>query len=319
MMELNAPGRSPATSLQELVEGPANLIAVLWQRRRPIAAFVCAVLGLAGLYLLNAQRLYQATARLLVVQEGGRPLNVVNTEQSRFAEAREDIIPTHMIVISSPIVVRHAIESIGLKNLPSLKASGSLDRGLREATKSLIVTRPDRLAKILQVDYRARTPQEATRMVQAIVASYKTFLEDVYQKNNSEVIVLMTRARDDLNHELKELERKYLEFHQKAPHLTTDGTGRPIIIRRIDEWVRASNEAMVKAIQLKAQLELGQKLAKEGIGLWAIANAMDQLGEKANGNLSVRTASVSLRPQPWAGTSVSSTRKSSSWRSGTVP
>ena len=234
-----------------------------------------------GLYLLNARRLYQATARLLVVQEGGRPLNVANTEQSRYVEAHEDIIPTHMMVISSQVVVGHAIETIGLKNLPSLNSSGTFDRCLREATKNLIVTRPDRLAKILQVDYRARTPQESARMVKAIVASYKTFLEDVYQKNNSEVIVLMTKARDDLNQELKDLERRYLEFHQKAPHLTTDGTGRPIIIRRIDEWVRASNEAMVKAIQLKAQLELGQKLAEgRSRPLGHRQCCMDQIGEK---------------------------------------
>ena len=46
-----------------------------------------------------------------------------------------------------------------------MNASGGFDRCLREATKYLIVTRPDRQAKILQVDYRARTPQEATRML----------------------------------------------------------------------------------------------------------------------------------------------------------
>ena len=51
MVELTAPGR-PATSLQELVEDPANLIAILWRRRRLIAACVLACLGLAGLYLL---------------------------------------------------------------------------------------------------------------------------------------------------------------------------------------------------------------------------------------------------------------------------
>src|SRR4051812_28968407 len=288
MLELTAPERR-AISLQELVEGPANLIAILWRRRRGAGACLCACLGLAGLYLLYARRTYQATARLLVVQQGARPLNMVGPEQSRVAEVTEDIIPTQMIVINSPIVLGRAITSIGLKDLPSLGSSGRLDRGLREATKNLVVTRPDRLAKILQIDYRARTPQEATRMVQAILTSYKTFLEDVYQKNNSEVMVLMTRARDDLNRELKELEGKYLEFRQKVPNLTTDGTGRPIVMRRIDEWVRASNEAMVKAIQLKSQLELGQDLAKEGVGLWAIANAMDVIGEKANGNLSSRS------------------------------
>jgi capsular exopolysaccharide synthesis family protein len=291
IVELPAPG-GPAPSLQELIEGPANLVTVLWRRRRLAATCVLGCLGLACLYLLTAPRLYQASARLLVLQQGARPLNVVNTEQSRVVEAAEDIIPTQMMVVSSPVVVGRAIASIGLEHLPSLRASGSHDRAVREAVKNLIVTRPDRLAKILQIDYRARTSAEAVQIVHEIVASYKTFLGDAYHKDNSEVIMLMTRARDDLNTELKELERKYLEFRQSTPYLTLDSTGRPIINRRLDEWVRASNEAMVKAIQLQAQLELGQKLAREGVGLWAIANAMDQLGEKANNNLASRTQSV---------------------------
>jgi capsular exopolysaccharide synthesis family protein len=297
MRELNPPGHA-ASTLQELVDGPASLIAVIWRRRRLVAAWMLACIAVAGVYLLNACRLYQATARLLVVQQGARPLNMVGTEQSRVAEVVEDIIPTQMIVVTSPLVVGRAIRSIGLEKLVSLEPSRGFDRCLREATKNLFVTRPDRLAKVLQVEYRARTTGEATRMVQAILESYKMFLEDVYQKNNSEVIVLMTRARDDLNRELKDLERKYLEFHQKSPHLTTDGSGRPIILRRIDEWVRASNESMVKAIQLKAQLELGEDLAKDGVGLWAIAGAMDQMGEKIGGNLSARTQTLTPVP-PW--------------------
>jgi capsular exopolysaccharide synthesis family protein len=296
IVELPAP-IGPATSLPELIEGPANLVTVYWRRRRLIGTCVLACLGLAGLYLLIAPRLYQATARLLVLQQVARPLNVVNTEQSRVVEAAEDIIPTQMMVVNSPVVVGRAIQSIGLEELPSLRTSGSFDRCVREAVKNLIVTRPDRQAKILQIDYRAKAPHEAVRIVQAIVASYKTFLGDAYHKDNSEVIVLLTRARDDLNTELKELERKYLEFRQKAPHLTPDSTGRPIINRRLEEWLRASNEAMVKAVQLQAQLELGQKLAREGVGLWAIANAMDHLGEKANNNLTSRTQNAAP-PQP---------------------
>jgi capsular exopolysaccharide synthesis family protein len=297
VLELTALGR-PASMLQELVEGPTNLVAVLWSRRRLVALCVLSCLGLAVVYLICAPRLYQATARLLVVQQGERPLNMVGSDQSRVAGVVEDIIPTQMIVVASPLVVGRAIRSVGLKELPSLESSRGFDHCLRQASKNLFVTRPDRLAKIFQVEYRARSPGEATRMAQAILDSYKIFLEDVYQKNNSDVIVLMTHARDDLSRELRDLEQRYLEFRQKAPHLTTDGTGRPIILRRIDEWVRASNESMVKAVQLKAQLELGRELAKDGVGLWAIASAMDQIGQQVGGNLSVRTQTLSPVP-PW--------------------
>ena len=35
---------------------------------------------------------------------------------------------------------------------------------------------------------------------------------------------------------------------------------------------------MVKAVQLKAQLELGRQLTREGTELWAVAHAISQLG-----------------------------------------
>ncbi|WP_406693546.1 polysaccharide biosynthesis tyrosine autokinase [Singulisphaera sp. Ch08] len=274
MLEIQTPSTSSPTGM---IVDPANLIAILWRGRRLIAASILGCLLLAGFYLLNTDRIYQATAKLLILQQGGRPLSVVSVDTGGLTESGEDYIPTHALVLKSPIVVRHAIEAVGLKNLASLDVAGNMERAVRDVTKSLSVTRPDRLAKILQIDFRAKSREEAVRLVAAITLSYKKFLEEVYQKNNSDVVFLMTKARDDLNNELKDLEQKYKEFRLENPLLTSDGTGRPLIARRIDEWNRATTESMVRAVQLKEQLELGRKLAQDGVGLGSITYAMDQL------------------------------------------
>ncbi|MDR3635937.1 MAG: polysaccharide biosynthesis tyrosine autokinase [Isosphaeraceae bacterium] len=276
-----------------LIADPASLLAILWRGRRLFAACVVGSVVLAGAYLVVAQRRYQGTAKLLVMQQGTRPLGV-GGDQARLAEGAEDYIPTHALILQSPLVVGRAIDRVGLENLPSLGKSGGRAQAVREAIKSLSVTRPDRLAKILQADYQARSPEEAVRFVKALVASYKTFLEDAYQKNNSEVIQLMTRARDDLGKELKDLEQAYLEFRQASPLLLADATGRPLIKRRVDDWDRAANEAMVKAVQLKTQLELGRKLSQGGVGLWSIAYAMEQVGGASGSGL--RTAGLTPGP-----------------------
>ena len=200
------------------------------------------------------------------------------------------------MLVSSPAVVRRAVESVGLNNLPSLDTAAGIDAVVREVTQNLAVTRPDRQGKILQITYRTRSTGEAVRVVKAIADSYKSFLKEVYVLGNSEVVVLMSRARDELNRELKELERKYLEFRQQSPNLTGDGAGRPVVNQRIDEWARAAREAMVRGVQLKAQLELGRELAAEGVGLWSIAYALDQVGGTEGGRLGPRT--VGLGPAP---------------------
>lgn len=261
-----------------------------------IAACVLGCVGVAGFYLVTAGRLYEATAKLLVLQSGGSPLAAVGGEVAGPVRGAEDEIPTHAMLVGSSVVVHRAIESVGLKNLPSVGGAGGVDAAVRKVIENLSVSRPDRQAKILTITYRARSPDEAVRVVRAVVDSYKAFLEEVYARTNGDVVVLMSRARDDLNGELKGLEHKYLEFRKKTPQLMGDGTGRTVVQNRNDEWDRAAREAMVKAVQLKAQVELGRELAREGVGLWSLAYALDQLGGGGANGLGPRTQTFGPAP-----------------------
>ena len=270
-----------------------NLIEVLWRGRWFIAASMLACLGLAGVYLFLADRAFEASARLLILRQGNRPLTVGDGVAGRLVEDGDDTIPTQAIVLRSPVVVERAIRAIGPENLPSLGGPEASDLGrLRRAIECLKVTRPDRAAQVLQVDYRAGSAAEAVRMERAIINSYQEVLEEVYQEDNGVVVRLITNARDDLDAELKALEGQYLEFRRLHPLLTGEDSGRPFISRRVDEWDRAANEAMVKAVRLKAQLELGRRLESEGVGLRAMAGAMEQLGSPGTGGLGARAESA---------------------------
>ena len=116
-------------------------------------------------------------------------------------------------------------------------------------------------------------------MVEAITESYKRVLEETFQKNNSNtVIAMISKARDELSQELQDLEGKYLELRRKTPSPIAGVEGRAFLASRLARWDQAANEAMIKSVQLKRQLELGRKLAGEGTELWAVAHAISQLG-----------------------------------------
>src|SRR6185312_3419113 len=175
-------------------------------------------------------------------------------------------------------VVSKAIELAEIENLPSLLALKKAGKSpVDEVVLRLRVTRPDRLAKIIKVDYRAPSVDEATLTLEKLVESYKKFLEGTYQQNSGEAITLITKARDELGNETEELEKEYREFRKKSKVLT-DENGRAFIMRRLQLWDDAASQAMVKQVQLKAQLELGKKLAEKGAELWAVAHAISQLG-----------------------------------------
>jgi polysaccharide biosynthesis transport protein len=243
-----------------------------------ISVLICLIVSI--IYLARTKQIYQAGVRLLVLQQGGRPLNVANTDPNRLMEGIEDYIPTHSLIISSPLVIKRAIDKVGLENLPSLldvkKEGGD---PVEAAIKHLKVTRPDRLAKVLRVEYQAGDRDEAVWTIEAIIDSYKQFLEETFQKNSSTVISLISRARDDLDKELGELEAKYLELRRKTPGLITGKEGHSSLpANRLANWDREVSVAMVKAVQLEAQLELARKLAREGTELWAVVHAISQLG-----------------------------------------
>ena len=151
------------------------------------------------------------------------------------------------------------------------------------------------MAKIFRVDYQAGDREETDRLVEALVASYQKFLGDTFQKNSGTVITLISKARDDLSKELKELEDQYLEFRRtNANVIVGQGQeGRSFWASRLSRWDQAANEAMVKAVQLKSQLDLGRKLAGDGAELWAIAHAITQVGGDPNSLLALVTAGSS--------------------------
>ena len=188
----------------DLLGGIKGIISVLRRGWRLIGISALICLTVAIIFLARTKRIYQAEVRLLVLQQGGRPLNVANTDPSRLMEgtANEDYIPTHILIISSPQVVQRAIDKIGLDSLPSLLAAKK--RGLdpvKEAINHLKVTRPDRLAKVLRVEYRAGGRDEVVRTIEAITASYRQFIEETLQRNSSTAIAIISKAHDDLSRE----------------------------------------------------------------------------------------------------------------------
>jgi succinoglycan biosynthesis transport protein ExoP len=288
------PATASAFAAPEFTASLRHYHEALSRKWNVLAAAVAACLVAAVLYLGCTRSLYEATARLLLLQQGGRPLNVTRDDGVKNLERSEDFLPTQMAVLQSPRVVGRAIQSVGADRLPTLRSGsrgGSLQEMIQLAVKEYLkVTRPDRTASIVLVRYRARSDAEAVRFVDALLASYDEFIREHYQDNNTKIISLIGRARDDLGRELDGLQERYLAFQRENPLLLEDEAGRAVNNSRLTELDRASNEAMVKAMRLRSQLEIVKKLAKDGAEMWSVAYAIAQLGGDAGGTLLPRVA-----------------------------
>jgi len=214
-----------------------------------ISAVVCLALGLV--YALRATTSYQATARLLILEQGGRLLPGPNGVPFQGGGGNEGSLSTHIHIMRSPTVAAvaaKAVEDAGVKGL----TTGSL-------IDHLTVTIPDSTAKVLQLVYTAGTKEEAQKVIDAVIASYETFLEDNYQENNDKTVEKFIHARNGLSTEIAEMESKYLEYREKNPSYTTGEDGRPPARRRLAQLEGEANQVRLQKFRLELELELAEE------------------------------------------------------------
>ena len=259
------------TDSRKFVEDLYDFLGTLVRDWRLIAVCVGITLTLAVIYLARVKPVYLASARLLVLQHGGRPLNVANGASNndnllQSVDGYSNSLTTHIMIIRSPLIVGRSLAAAGLKDV----SAGSVIAGLS-------VKLPDPAARVLELSYKAGSRDEAVRLVDSVIKSYNLFLQENYQQNSNDVLGLITKARDELSADLKRLEKEYLEYRQKNTADPSGEGGKPFIARRLDQWDQAISQAMLRSLQLKSQLDLGRNLAEDGASVDMITSALGHL------------------------------------------
>ena len=260
------------TDSRKLVEDLYEFLGTIVRGWRLIAVCVGITLALAVIYLARVKPVYLASARLLVLQHGGQPLNVANGASNnndtlfQSVDGSSNSLTTHIMIIRSPLIVGRSLAAAGLKDVSA-----------RSVIAGLSVKLPDPAARVLELGYKAGSRDEAVRVVDSVIKSYDLFLQENYQKNSNEVLGLITKARDELIADLKRLEKEYLEYRQKNTASPSGGEGKSFIARRLDQWDQAISQAMLRSLQLKSQLDLGRNLAEDGASVGMITSALGHL------------------------------------------
>jgi capsular exopolysaccharide synthesis family protein len=225
-------------------------------------------LAAAILFIASQDPVYKASSRLLLIQQGGHPVRMRGgLDGFEGGGLSKESLATHLLLLKSPVIVERAVAIAGVKSASVWSVIGSLT-----------VKQPDSDAWIIDLSLKSGSPFDAERLLDGVIESYKLFLKSNYQKNSSEAISLITKARNELSAELKSLESAYLDYRQKNPAISADSAGHTFIQRRLDQWDAALNLISARTLQLQSQLDLGKKLSKEGTEPATIASALGQIG-----------------------------------------
>ena len=178
--DLNPPQSTRSTSPLSISNmSTVDVIGMLRRRWKMVAIGGAVGIVLALLYFMVATVKYESSARVLVMKKDAKlPTKGVESNGESDPRVSEDLLSTHMQIVSSRAIVQSALESHGLDQLDSILSELDDDETPADyVIDHLTVSRGGagqaKTAHVLNLRFRHTNDEEAQRIVEAIVDSYR--------------------------------------------------------------------------------------------------------------------------------------------------
>ncbi len=260
-MPSHSASRTPAAAPDNntLAHVALKLWAITWRRKSAMALGLVIAGILGALVFAQATPLYSSRAQVLVIKK--RPEAIGQDPRNL---AVDDFGATHKILIESPLIIKRAIDKRQLAALASYADVEDMNL-LGVIRGSLRVGRPrnttEAVNNVLDLDFRSKDPLEATVVLDAILESYRSFLDETYRRTSEDTLKLVTEARDLLQKELLQDVEEYGKFRKEAELLMLRGKeGSSIIQDQLNSIKLALSELKIRKSRVEAllsQLEIG--------------------------------------------------------------
>ena len=126
----------------------------------------------------------------------------------------------HVTIIKSPRIVKRAYEAGGLAKLPSFRKAKEPIQDIIDSLKVVRVTGEDHNSQnVFGISYRNRNKEDAEKVVDAIVAAYKTYLDDKSKSDSSKLFQQITESNERFSEKLREKRLEFQKFRASSPVL----------------------------------------------------------------------------------------------------
>lgn len=199
-----------------------DLLGIVWRRKALVLLGIVVGVVLGSFYYVVRQAVHESAAEVLVIKK--RPDVVAGNEMkmSHF----EDYVTTHQELIKSPLIINRAIEA---RNLRSLNALQGEEDSTEAIVRALSISRKTAGSagrsseNILKLSFRATVKEDCGVVLNAIIDSYKAFLDETYQNISDDTEKLIKQARTELLRDLEKKDKDYAEFRRQMPVLLAKG------------------------------------------------------------------------------------------------
>jgi capsular exopolysaccharide synthesis family protein len=252
---------APSTTAASLSR---SLWQILWRRKALIVIGAAAGLVLGSLFYSQQQPVYQTGAKVLVIKKNQE--RVLPTGTTLGVSYVEDYLATHVQLLQSPLIIERAVKKFELHTLKSFEnrdPTGAIAAGLgvsRDNPKDS----SSGPSNIVNLSFKGPVSDDCPRVLNALIETYRDFLDQAYLSANDQTLSLITQAREFLKKDLDEARAKHRKFRADSQILWQNKDGVSVPQERFHE-IETQRTALLKSrAELKGKIEAVERDLKEG-------------------------------------------------------
>lgn len=209
-----------------------DLLGLCQRRWRLIVFGVVLCTSLAAVYYVTATRIYESSTEILVIPKDTKLTSTTSTADLAIQSAGDELLATHMKIITSPQIIQQALVTANLMSLDSIRkvAAENQEPHLTDVEYVIDYVRDNlgverggsgsaRDAQVLTAKFRHTNEQDCATILLAIYSEYQEFLGKTVKGAGQEAAELITEASARLEDELDRQDQEYQQALRDAPFL----------------------------------------------------------------------------------------------------
>ena len=229
-----------------------SILRIIWRRRRIVLLAFVMCMGAGVVYLAKATPIYTSSSRLLVEQTGPK----VITTSDGFVAQSQNYLYTQCELLRSTPILSGATRLLGPQKLRTFGDATDQVAFLKAAAEATVGKADD----IITVTLDSPCPDEAARIVNAIVESYVAYQAHSQRNTAAEILKILQREKTRRDAELKKTFQAAMAFKRDNEIISFGSDDSNIIIQRLDALSDALTKAELAMMETKARYDATRSL-----------------------------------------------------------
>lgn len=253
------------SALSEPRSAHQDLLKVLWRHRWIAAGTFVFCVAATVLYLVRATPVYTSSSRLTVEQSG--PMIIAGGEKI-LTQSKGYLFTQAELLRSTPILTG-AMSSLEGSELATFDDCRDRITMLKKGLEVSVGKKDD----IITISLDSPYPQEAARIVNAVVESYVAYNSSQQRNTAAEILGILQREKVKSDSELRERFRAVMEFKRDNETISFGSDDSNIIIQRLIKLSDALTAAELEMMDARARFESARQAANEPARLRRLVEA----------------------------------------------